>query len=482
MGNDPSKLSQLTSPIQENEFRIYISKFGFVECASLDLLKVSIRTSTIATTVNPKKLDIVIQFDQLTLETCIDSMNSIMVYFKSFGTTIEKSIHEGLNVKIKDPKIKGSGNVMGNLYLIEEFVDEEAFLAKTTEEVDYESDDCDWQMNFDGNNKKTETITERIEICDVDVVIIEEDYLSRKLSEKLSQIRYTVVFNLSETNYEFKFSILNSTISWRLFGGMDWENASVSHREKECSMQLHLIQLNLAWLIFPISFPQSRELSLSIRDIEIIDNIKTSKWRKFLGYHTREEGMLPRETGSEMLHLKWIGYRESDSEEFKLKFHILPIRMYIDQDTIIFIVNFFHQDTSADINSPATNLSDNVFFKSCQIDPISIKVDYKAKRIDFESIKNGKYIEILNFVNLDGASLNLENVKLEGIKGWRRLFDKIISIWVPYIQRTQISSIASGVVGVKTLVNVGSGVRDLLTNPITQFQKDGRIIKGVLRH
>lgn len=250
------------------------------------------------------------------------------------------------------------------------------------------------------------------------------------------------------------------------------------------SIQLHLVWINLSWLIFPSESPKSRKLTLNIRDVEVIDNIKSSNWRKFLGFHTPEAGMAPRETGSDMVKLNWTGFHESDGEEFILNLKVLPIRMYIDQDALLFFVNFFKSDANDFTDQKkrrTTDAADTVFFRICSINPISVKVDYKAKKIDFESIKEGKYAEFINFVNLDGASLHLQSVKLYGVKGWQKLFDKLFSIWVPHVRKTQVPSLASGIGGIKTLVNVGSGMKDLVSKPVTQYKKDGRIIKGEIQ-
>jgi hypothetical protein len=39
--------------------------------------------------------------------------------------------------------------------------------------------------------------------------------------------------------------------------------------------------------------------------------------------------------------------------------------------------------------------------------------------------------------------------------------------------------LASGIAGIKTLSNLGSGVKDLVTKPVKQYQEDGRVMKGL---
>lgn len=52
-------------------------------------------------------------------------------------------------------------------------------------------------------------------------------------------------------------------------------------------------------------------------------------------------------------------------------------------------------------------------------------------------------------------------------------------IWTPDVKANQIADIISGVSPIRSLVNVGSGVADLILLPIEQYRKDGRVARGV---
>ena len=47
------------------------------------------------------------------------------------------------------------------------------------------------------------------------------------------------------------------------------------------------------------------------------------------------------------------------------------------------------------------------------------------------------------------------------------------------MKATQLVDVISGVAPIRSLVNVGSGVADLVLLPIEQYKKDGRIVRGV---
>ncbi|CAO3577634.1 unnamed protein product [Absidia cylindrospora] len=274
---------------------------------------------------------------------------------------------------------------------------------------------------------------------------------------------------------------------------------------------------------------------LEIRDIEIADNIKTSTWDTFFGsMRSDSPSSLPRESDSCMLIVDLIGTRpviQDTTVEYRLRIKTLPMRLYIDQDALNFLVKFFtfnptilrssagaksstsysdpmpihdlniHQhttphhrysspygeDNATDMafegasHQPQDSKDDDIFFQSVEIHPIDLKIDYKPKYINYDNIKEGQYAELVNLFQLEGAKLNLSAVKLNGINGVHKLLDRLSQEWLPHIKNTQLLHIFSGVSPIRSMVNLGSGVADLILLPIQQYRKDGRVIKGLQR-
>jgi autophagy-related protein 2 len=52
-------------------------------------------------------------------------------------------------------------------------------------------------------------------------------------------------------------------------------------------------------------------------------------------------------------------------------------------------------------------------------------------------------------------------------------------LWTPDVKATQLVDVISGVAPIRSVVNVGSGVADLVLLPIAQYKKDGRIVRGM---
>lgn len=52
-------------------------------------------------------------------------------------------------------------------------------------------------------------------------------------------------------------------------------------------------------------------------------------------------------------------------------------------------------------------------------------------------------------------------------------------LWTPDVKATQLVDVISGVAPIRSVVNVGSGVADLVLLPIAQYKKDGRVVRGL---
>jgi autophagy-related protein 2 len=67
------------------------------------------------------------------------------------------------------------------------------------------------------------------------------------------------------------------------------------------------------------------------------------------------------------------------------------------------------------------------------------------------------------------------------VTGVERLSTLLQDIWTPDVKANQLADVISGVSPIRSMVNVGSGVADLILLPIEQYRKDGRVARGVQR-
>jgi autophagy-related protein 2 len=249
-------------------------------------------------------------------------------------------------------------------------------------------------------------------------------------------------------------------------------------RSKQHKMTFELKGISADMLVFP---PGSGEVQSSIdvrvKDLEIFDHIPTSTWKKFATY-MRDAG--EREADTSMVHIELLNVKpvaDLTASEMILKLTVLPLRLHVDQDALDFMSRFFEfKDESAPLSiTPSTP----PFLQRVEVNPVKVKLDFKPKRVDYGGLRSGRTTEFMNFFVLDQADMILRRVILYGVSGFDRLGIMLNNIWMPDIKRNQLPGILAGLAPIRSLVNVGSGVRDLVVVPMREYKKDGRIVRSI---
>ncbi|KAI0928435.1 hypothetical protein AcW1_005680 [Taiwanofungus camphoratus] len=253
-------------------------------------------------------------------------------------------------------------------------------------------------------------------------------------------------------------------------------------RSKNPNIEFRLLSLDAEVDRYNSDAPLISRTLITVKDVEILDHIKTSTWKKFLTVLREDSRGNVRETGSNMVRVELRTvhpFPKHPSEEARLRAKILPLRLHVDQDALDFLKNFFSFKDPDSVSVQNSKRSDEIYFQQAEIFPIDLKLDYKPRRVDYRALRDGRTIELMNFFHFDGAEMTLRHVTLTGITGWPRLFDLLNDIWTPDVKATQLVDVVSGVSPIRSVVNVGSGVADLVLLPIAQYKKDGRVVRGL---
>ncbi|KAL8702577.1 MAG: hypothetical protein Q9201_004257 [Fulgogasparrea decipioides] len=249
-------------------------------------------------------------------------------------------------------------------------------------------------------------------------------------------------------------------------------------RSKHHKMTFELKGISADLVVFPPGSGETQSsVDIRVQDLEIFDHVPTSTWKKFATYmHDAGE----RESGTSMIHLEILNVRpvaDLAASEIILKATILPLRLHVDQDALDFMTRFFEfkDDTAAE----SISKSEVAFLQRVEVNSIRLRLDFKPKRVDYAGIRSGHTNEFMNFFILDRADMVLRHVIIYGISGFDRLGKTLNDIWMPDIKRNQLPGVLAGLAPVRSLVNVGGGVRDLVVVPIREYQKDGRIVRSL---
>ncbi|KAL9938841.1 hypothetical protein V8E36_002560 [Tilletia maclaganii] len=231
--------------------------------------------------------------------------------------------------------------------------------------------------------------------------------------------------------------------------------------------------------------PLLSRLAVNAKKLEIIDNIKTSTWRTFLTELLPEGRTTHRDRNARMVRVLLENERASSRDqgyEAKLRLKIAPLRLHVDQDALDFFKAFFaFKLPSAPAGPAGPTPPSEPHIQIGDVHAVRIKLDYKPKRVDYGQLRQGKTIELMNFFHFDGSDMTLRHVTLRGIAGWPRFFEALNDIWTPDVKANQLADVVAGIAPIRTVVNVGAGLADLVLLPIEQYQKDGRLVKGIGR-
>lgn len=215
---------------------------------------------------------------------------------------------------------------------------------------------------------------------------------------------------------------------------------------------------------------------VSISKFEVIDNIPSSTWNKFLTVlkHKKIQPTYPM-FAAEFTLVRPITYLQATELIMDLK--IAPLRFHVDQDTLDFLLRFGgFKDSRFTLIDEYPEI---LFIQKFSINSVKIVFDYKPKKVNYSGLRSGQSSEIVNFFILDGAKFTLKNSNVYGLSGLNELNAALKEIWTPDITSSQLGGIVAGVGPLKSAVTVGSTVKNLITVPIEEYKQEGNIGKGI---
>lgn len=249
------------------------------------------------------------------------------------------------------------------------------------------------------------------------------------------------------------------------------------NRSKNHKITFELQGVNADVVAFPSSGETLSSIDVRVQSLDIFDHVPTSTWKKFATYD-QDQG--EREMGTSMVHLELLNVKplpELAASEIVMRATVLPLRLHVDQDALDFITRFFEfKDEDVPVHSSP---SDVPFLQRAEINDIPVKLDFKPKRVDYAGLRSGHTTEFMNFIVLEEARMVMRHVIIYGVSGFDRLGKTLNDIWMPDVRKNQLPGVVAGLAPVRSLVNIGSGFRDLVEIPLREYQKDGRVIRSI---
>ena len=116
------------------------------------------------------------------------------------------------------------------------------------------------------------------------------------------------------------------------------------HRIESQLIEVHLTQLSMQHELYPDSCQEASRQIVVLRAFEIVDRLAASDFNKLL--HLHSSSVLPRQSNANMFSMKCVnlrldGGRGPIPEETNISVSLQPLRVNIDQDTLLFLIDFF---------------------------------------------------------------------------------------------------------------------------------------------
>jgi autophagy-related protein 2 len=274
------------------------------------------------------------------------------------------------------------------------------------------------------------------------------------------------------------------------------QRPSLLKRPRNSAIDVHLSGLEVCTRSLPHPANVASKIRITIRELSIVDNIRTSTWNKFLTELRPRDGGITRPTGSPMVRVILKMLRSSSftpTVAADLSVRITPLRLHIDQDALDFLKAFFafKAEIAGDASGTAAQRKEysleqatethEGFVQRVEIHAVKIKLDYKPKRVDYYALRQGRAIEMMNFFHFEGSEMVLRHLVLTGVPSWEKVGDMLQEIWTPDVKANQLADFLAGINPIRSVVNVGHGVAELVLLPVAQYKKDGKLARGVQR-
>jgi autophagy-related protein 2 len=123
---------------------------------------------------------------------------------------------------------------------------------------------------------------------------------------------------------------------------LTWKNRGGYGRKHDVLMEIILNKVRFSHETYPTTTEQASRQVLLITELEIRDRLAISNINKFL-YHPTI-GYLRKQGSQHMLVVKALHLRPDPTQttqECCLRISLLPLRLNIDQDSLLFLINFF---------------------------------------------------------------------------------------------------------------------------------------------
>lgn len=357
--------------------------------------------------------------------------------------------------------------------------------------------------------------------------LTEEEKAKHSTEKKKPNTRHTPMSEVYKTGVSYSKG--SPSVNFGKHESRSWKTRGGIERKHSVLIEIQVNKLRFSHEVYPTNAEQASRQVLVVTEFEVRDRLECSNINKFLYHHGKSKS-------SNMLVVKLLHIRPNaplPAQECCIRISASPMRLHVDQDSMEFLLKFFldighdpmmeekqqrvqvsppHQEPvmmvgpaqelharkmfsenllllveeeeEEKVKEPtetASEASDSspIYFRNIVFGPeVPIRLDYHGKRVEFN---HGPLAGlIMGLGQLQCSEIRLKSISYRhGILGVDRLLNFLLQAWLQDIKRNQLQSILVGVGPMHSFVQLFKGIFDLFWLPIEQYQKDGRIVRGL---
>ena len=221
------------------------------------------------------------------------------------------------------------------------------------------------------------------------------------------------------------------------------------------------------------------KLQLRCKDLDVIDNLKSSNFNKFLTSHKSPEldnSFLKKKRNLLSFDLEIVKPDESLlATEMRMKLQLEPIRMHINEEYVDFLMRFFtFRDERFEL---VDEYPETAFIQKLEIMGINISVDFKSgakkskeeKDVNEEESVRSKFLSTLkSLIVVENCDLKFKHLVMYGIDDFGDISKIIQSRWIMDVINSQRIALMSGVLPLNSALNITTAFKNLIEQPFVQ--------------
>lgn len=221
------------------------------------------------------------------------------------------------------------------------------------------------------------------------------------------------------------------------------------------------------------------KLRLRCKDLDVIDNLKSSDFNKFLTSHKSPEldnSFTKEKRNFLSFDLEIVKPDKSLlATEMRMKLQLEPIRMHINEEYADFLMRFFtFRDERFEL---VDEYPERTFIQKLEIMGINISVDFKSgvkksteekNQTKEESVRSKFLSTLKSLIVVENCDLKFKHLVMYGIDDFGDISKIIQSRWIMDVINSQRIALMSGVLPLNSALNITTAFKNLIEQPFVQ--------------